>query len=100
MDPSFWAEFFTSFRDPIFYVKIGLLLVTYPIWGPIVRALYQELKLALRPEGGVFGNERPGPIGARPRGLDPFLNIPHGARRAHEARSGRAALVEVRRRGF
>lgn len=36
-------------------LKVVLLLVTLPLWGPFLRAMWQELRHSLRPEGGLFG---------------------------------------------
>jgi len=42
------------------FLKIGLILASFPLWGPFAKALFQELETALRPEGGLFG-AAPGP---------------------------------------
>jgi len=42
------------------FLKLGLILVTFPLWGPFAKALFEELQAALRPEGGLFG-QRPSP---------------------------------------
>ena len=36
-------------------VKYGLLIVTYPIWWPILKTLFEELQAALWREGGLIG---------------------------------------------
>jgi len=36
-------------------VKYGILILTAPIWWPILKALYGELQAALWREGGLFG---------------------------------------------
>ncbi|MAG62829.1 hypothetical protein CMO84_04835 [Candidatus Woesearchaeota archaeon] len=38
------------------FLKIGLILAAFPLWGPFAKALYEELQVALRPEGGLFGD--------------------------------------------
>jgi len=43
------------------FLKIGLILASFPLWGPFAKALYEELQVALRPEGGLFGNN-PSPL--------------------------------------
>ncbi len=43
------------------FLKIGLILASFPLWGPFAKALFEELELALRPEGGLFG-AKPSPI--------------------------------------
>ncbi len=100
------------------------VLVTMPVWVPFLKALWGELKRAMRPEGGIFG---PKPS-ARQRAViereiamepDPLIHAPiahrgWGARRrAAPARKpaggGRAAktmptrnvgATRERRRGF
>jgi hypothetical protein len=38
-------------------LKYGFLIVTYPIWWPILKTMYAELQAALWREGGLFGRE-------------------------------------------
>ena len=38
-------------------LKWILLLASMPIWGPFAKALWDEFKLAMRADGGLFGPE-------------------------------------------
>jgi len=38
-------------------LKWILLLASMPIWGPFAKALWEEFKLAMRADGGLFGPE-------------------------------------------
>ncbi len=39
------------------FVKIVILLVLYPVWWPVLKALYNDFQGALWEEGGLFGRE-------------------------------------------
>ena len=74
------SELLESIREslgrPQLYLKLAFVLVTIPIWGPILKSMWRELSVVLDAEGGLFGNNAPRPIGERPPGLDPFVNVP------------------------
>lgn len=36
-------------------IKYGILLLTSPIWFPFLKAVWEEINLALRADGGLFG---------------------------------------------
>ena len=38
-------------------VKVSILLALYPVWWPVLKALYQDFQGALWEEGGLFGRE-------------------------------------------
>ena len=62
------------------FLKVVLLIVTYPIWGKVLRAMWQEIQRGLADDGGVFGTaDIEG--GPRSPGEDPFLNIPRAQHR-------------------
>jgi hypothetical protein len=68
-------------------IKYGLLILTSPIWYPFLKAVWQELNLALRADGGLLG-KLPSPREREQleRGFDPeddpLVNVP--IRRAGE----------------
>ena len=78
----FWDNFFELLWNPENWAKGILLLVTLPLWGPMVRALWRELQEVLAPEGGLYGKRKPRAIARRPAGEDPFLKIPLASRRS------------------
>jgi len=78
------------------YVKILFLLVTLPIWRPILRAMWEELNVALGPEGGLYGRTRIREIPRRPPGMDPFVNVPLAGRRAEQGFARRAERGRTR----
>jgi hypothetical protein len=36
-------------------IKYGLLILTSPIWFPFLKAVWQEINIALRADGGLLG---------------------------------------------
>jgi len=41
-------------------IKYGLLILTSPIWFPFLKAVWEEINIALRADGGLLG-KLPGP---------------------------------------
>lgn len=58
------------------WLKLLFLLVTAPLWFPILRVMWREVNEVLAPEGGLYANKPARPIQRRAPGEDPFLNIP------------------------
>lgn len=69
-------DFWESLWNPVSYMKVAFLLFTYPIWGPILKIIWEEIQEALAPEGGVYGKRERREIRRRPAGLDPWVNVP------------------------
>ena len=90
---AYWSAFLQSLGSPESYIKLALIAATYPIWGRIAKVMWEEMKEALAPEGGLFAREQQRAVHRRDPGLDPFQNIPTPAyrevlaRRARERRS-------------
>lgn len=95
-----------SLWSPQSYLKVAFLALTYPIWGKLVKAMWEEMREALAPEGGIFAREKRRAVHVRPPGLDPFLNIPTPAyrevlekrardRRTHTRRAAREPVREL-----
>jgi len=40
----------------LFIIKLILLMASSPIWLPFMKALWEELNDAMRPDGGLFGD--------------------------------------------
>lgn len=74
-------DFWDSLGSTESYLKFLIVFLTYPLWGPVMRVMWQEIQLAMSPEGGVYGHLEKKPIGRRPAGLDPWVNIPLVKRR-------------------
>ena len=64
------------------WFKVVFLLVTAPVWYPIVKSMLHEMREVLAPEGGLYATKKPRPIAPRTTGEDPFLNIPYAEYRA------------------
>ena len=71
------SSFTENLGNPETWAKVAVLLVTAPIWFPIVRTMLREIHEVLAPEGGLYASNKPRPIAERPPGEDPFLNIPY-----------------------
>lgn len=71
----YWQALLESFGTPESYIKLALVAATYPIWGKIAKAMWEEIKESLAPEGGLFAREERRATRREP-GLDPFQNIP------------------------
>jgi hypothetical protein len=74
------------------WFKVVFLLVTAPVWFPILRTMVQEVREVLAPEGGLYATKKPRPIAPRAPGDDPFLNIPYASHRGN--RHAQAAVTE------
>ena len=59
---AFWDNLWGTVWNPVRWVQALLILLTIPLWMPIVRALWRELQEVLAPLGGVYGNRTPRPI--------------------------------------
>ena len=62
-------------------LKMVVLALAYPLWGPAAKAMWQELQDALAPEGGVYGKREKRSEIHRAPGQDPWLNIPLASHR-------------------
>ena len=71
----YWQALIESFGSPESYIKLALVAATYPIWGKIAKAMWEEIKESLAPEGGLWAREERRAARREP-GLDPFQNIP------------------------
>ncbi len=98
-------EFLDSFVAIESWLKMGLLIGTYRYWGPVLKTIVAELRLAmLVPRGSLLDREPP-PAPARPRGDDPWVHVPlarhrTSAERAPGRRAARASAPLRRRGGF
>ena len=73
---------------PATYAKLAFLAVTSPVWLPLAKIMYREMKPALNaPEEQIKRR--------LPPGEDPFLNIPLAT---YRARRDRSAARTIRRR--
>ena len=43
----------------VFFFKLMVLLAISPVWFPVVRAIWEEMNIALEDEGGVLGRSSP-----------------------------------------
>lgn len=69
-------DFVQSLWNPESYLKFLILLLTYPVWGPILKVMWREIQDALAPEGGVFGKQERRAIARRQPGMDPWVKVP------------------------
>ena len=95
MYDKYWDALVASLWSPESWIKVVFLLVTSPIWVPVLRRMASEVQEVLAPEGGLFANREPRPIARRPAGEDPFLSIPLAARR-RERRAQRDGVLATR----
>jgi len=63
-------------------LKLLIVALAYPLWGPIARAMRHEIIEALAPDGGFLGTAERRPSQQPPPGLDPFLNVPLASHRS------------------
>ena len=89
--------------------RLLILLVTTPLWWPVMRALWDEVNWMLRDEGGVFGpippeRERERLLRPVPKAEDPLVEEPiiTPEQRAQGGQPGwtREAKEEEEPRGF
>jgi len=85
----YWSAFLESLGTPESYIKLALVAVTYPIWGRFAKVMWEEMKEALAPEGGLFARDERRAVRRRDPGMDPFQNIPLPGYREVLARRGR-----------
>ncbi len=78
-------DFWSSLGSTESYLKFLIVFLSYPAWGPVMKVMWQEIQTAMSPEGGVYGHLEKKPIGRRPAGLDPWVNIPLAKRRGQGA---------------
>ena len=78
------------------YFKLLFLLVTLPIWGPIVKVMWTEVNAVLAPEGGLYGRRRIREIPRPAPGLSPFVNVPLAGHRTARPVMARRAPAAVR----
>ena len=71
--------------------KVVVLLITAPVWYPILKSMKHEVGEMLAPEGGLYATAKPRPSAPRAPGDDPFLNIPYARYRSQQKRGARAS---------
>jgi len=81
MEGKYWDSLTESLWSVESWFKVFFLLITAPVWFPIVKAMLLEIQEVLAPEGGLYANREPRPIAERSVGDDPFLNIPLASHR-------------------
>ena len=87
VDKSFFDSMLENLWVPETFFKIAFIAVTMPVWLPLAKIMYREMKPALNaPEEELSVR--------RPAGEDPFLNIPL---KSYRARRGGAQGDLVRR---
>ncbi|HED66289.1 MAG TPA: hypothetical protein ENJ09_12130 [Planctomycetes bacterium] len=91
MYQTYWNNLVDSLWAPESWIKVVFLLVTSPIWVPVLRSMAREVQEVLAPEGGLYANKTPRAVQRRAPGEDPFLSIPYAAQR----RARRAAREEA-----
>lgn len=89
----YWDSLVASLWSPESWIKVTFLLVTAPIWVPVLRRMAREVQDVLAPEGGLLANKPPRPIARRAPGEDPFLSIPLASRRREREASREEALA-------
>ena len=89
-------EFWLSLWNPESYLKVLLVILSYPLWGPIVKIMWEEFQEAMAPEGGVFGRREKRDIAIRPPGANPWLNVPLAKHRGRMGGPSRTPTVPGR----
>jgi len=65
--------------SPATAIKVFLILVSWPLWSPVLKMMWRETKEAFEVRDvRSDGTEQ---VVNRPAGQDPWLNIPRGTRR-------------------
>lgn len=78
-------------------LKLLIVALAYPLWGPIARAMHHEIIEALAPEGGFLGTAERRPSQPPPAGLDPFLNVPLARHRSRAQPTSQSASAGAKR---
>jgi hypothetical protein len=91
-------DFLESWINVETYVKLALVAATYQLWGPVLKTIVREIKLAtLVPRGSLIDKLPPVPPPRAP-GDDPWITVPLAAHRSRSARQEPRAAESVRRR--
>ena len=75
MYDSYWEALRASLWAPETYLKVLILILTAPIWAPIGKVVWQEIRAGLAPDGTLWKRDGREPPRHAP-GMDPFTNIP------------------------
>lgn len=91
-------EFLDSFLLLETYLKLAVVLATYRLWMPVLRAVVREVRLASETPRTSLLDPTPPPPVHRPPGEDPWVSIPLASHRARSA-PRRPPQAEGRLRG-
>lgn len=78
-------EFWQSFGKLETYLKIGFVVATYRLWGPVLKAIVRELRIAADTPRGSLTEDVPPPPVPRAPGEDPWISVPLAAHRSRTA---------------
>lgn len=79
-------EFLESFVNLGTYVKIAVVATTYQLWGPVLKTIVREIRLATEVPRGSLLDKLPPVAPPRALGDDPWITIPLAAHRSRTAR--------------
>ena len=86
-------DFVKSLWNPESYIKLLIVVLTYPIWGAVLKAMWQETKHAFDVQDRDSDAAQSIP---RPPGEDPWVNIPRSSRRRNLTPAPRRKAPERR----
>lgn len=101
-EPSVWEGVMENFFSPAMAIKLGFIAVTAPIWWPIAKVLFAELRASLGDDSDEFAPRHLSPSPPADREGHPWISIPYAIYRKHgrkgaEREAGRQAQAGTRR---
>ncbi len=80
-------DFVRSFWNPESYIKLLIVILSYPLWGAVLKAMWQETRHAFQIQHRDSDSAQSIP---RPPGEDPWVSIPRSPRRGNLTPASRA----------
>lgn len=95
-DPSAWDGMMENFFSPAMALKLGFIALTTPVWWPIAKVVFAELRASIQDDSDEFAPSHLSPQAPPTREGNPWVSIPYAIYRKHglagaEREAGRQA---------
>lgn len=87
-----WDGIAQNLLRPAMAIRLGIVLFSMPIWVPIVRVMWRELRHSIDDKSDEFAPAHQSPESPPDSADSPFFTIPYAMYRKHGAEKAKAEL--------